>query len=218
MQQASLSLHAAQKESMSNVLLVTSSPRGDLSHSTRVATDLAHRLGGALTVRELWRDPPPFLDPETVHAVYTPETGRSPEQKAALGLSDAAIAELMAADTVIVAAGMINFGMPTPLKAWIDLVVRAGVTFRYGEAGLVGLITDKRLILVLAAGGVYSTGPMQTFDHLDSALRATLGTLGLTDVETIWIEGTAFGEEATERALEGASARVAALAGAASAA
>lgn len=186
---------------MENVLLITSSPRGEMSHSRRVATELARELGGNLTVRELWRDPMNPIGPDFVHAVFTPEADRTPEQRVTLWASDEAVADIQAADTVIVAAGMINFGMPAPLKTWIDLISRAGVTFRYGESGPEGLLTGKRLVLVLAAGGIYSEGPMAAMNHLEPALRTSLGFLGLTDVETVWIEGVAFGEGATEQAL-----------------
>ncbi len=192
---------------MKNVLLITSSPRGEASHSTRVATELAHQIGGDLTVRELWRERLAPIDPYFVHAVFTPEAARSPEQAASLALSDRSVAEVQKADVIIVAAGMINFGMPATLKTWIDLISRAGLTFRYSESGPEGLLKGKRLILVLAAGGVYSNGPMAPMDHLESALRANLGFLGLTDVKTVWIEGVAFGEESVERALAEAGAR-----------
>jgi len=186
---------------MGNILLVTSSPRGEASHSTQVATDLARNLGGNLTVRELWRKPPALIGPEHVMAIYTPEAARTPEQRALLKESDEAIAEVLAADTLVIAAGMINFGMPASLKAWIDLITRAGVTFAYGASGPEGLIKGKRLILVLASGGVYSTGPAASMNHLEPTLRSNLGFLGITDVETIWLEGMSMGEAAVESAL-----------------
>jgi FMN-dependent NADH-azoreductase len=198
---------------MKNVLLVTSSPRGEMSHSRRVATELAQKLGGNLTVRELWREPMTPIGPEFLQALSTPEAERTPQQWATLAPSDEALAEIQAADTVIVAAGMINFGMPATLKTWIDHIARAGVTFRYSEAGPEGLLKGKRLVLVLAAGGVYSSGPRAAMDHLEPALRTTLGFLGLTDVETIWIEGVAFGEVATELALTEAGERTRELVG-----
>jgi FMN-dependent NADH-azoreductase len=198
---------------MKNVLLLTSSPRGELSHSTQVATKLAQEIGGTLTVRELWRNPPPTIGPEFVHAVYTPEPHRTAAQREALAFSDEFIAELRAADLIVIGAGMINFGIPASLKSWIDHVTRKGETFEYGESGPVGLLTGKKLVLVLAFGGVYSSGPMESFDHLAPALHGVLGFLGLTDVETIRIEGVAYGEEAAAKALDGAGERVRELVG-----
>jgi FMN-dependent NADH-azoreductase len=198
---------------MKNVLLITSSPRGDASFSTQIATDLAEGIEGAhVTVRELWRDPLPHIGPRFVHSVFTPEGSRTPEQREALALSDALIAELKAADIVVVGAGMINFGMPSTLKSWIDHVTRAGLTFRYGEAGPEGLVTGKKTILVLATGGVYSAGPTVAMNHLEPHLRTTFDLLGLTDVETIRIEGVALGPETTERSLAEARAKAEMLA------
>jgi FMN-dependent NADH-azoreductase len=107
---------------------------------------------------------------------------------------------------------MSNFGVPATLKTWIDYLVRSRVTFQYGETGPVGLITGKKVYLVLASGGVYSTGPGASVNHLEPYLRAILGFMGLIDVETILIEGVAMGAEASEKALEGAQARIKELA------
>lgn len=196
---------------MKNVLLVTSSPRGEASYSAQVATELAREItgeiGGSLTVRELWREPIPAIGPEFVHAGFAPEADRTPEQRATLATSDELIAELQAADVVVVAAGMINFGMPATLKTWIDHLSRKGVTFRYGEAGPEGMVTGKRLVLVLASGGVYTSGPMLAMNHLEPPLRTNLGFMGLTNVETVWIEGVAYGEDAAELALASARER-----------
>ena len=198
---------------MTNVLLLTSSPRGEASHSTQVATELAQKISGAsVTVRELWRDPLPPITPGFLHASFTPEGDRTPEQKKTLALSDELIAELQAADLVIVAAGMINFGMPSTLKSWVDHVTRAGVTFRYGEAGPEGLVTGKKAIMVLATGGVYSAESMTALNHLGPHLQVNLGFIGLIDVETVLIEGTAMGPEATEKALADGRTKADALA------
>jgi FMN-dependent NADH-azoreductase len=172
-----------------------------MSHSTRVGKQLASDLAGNLTVRELWRESLAPVGPAFVHAIFTPEQARTKGQKAHLALSDEAVAQIQAADVVVVAAGMINFGMPASLKTWIDLITRSGVTFSHGESGPEGLLTGKRLILVLAAGGVYTSGPRVAMDHLESALRLNLGFIGLTDVSTVWIDGLAGGEEAVNRAL-----------------
>ena len=198
---------------MKNTLLITSSPRGEASYSTQVATELAHSLGGSLTIRELWRNPLAPIDEPFIAANFTPKEARSPEQAELLAQSEELINELFAADTIVIGAGLINFGMPTALKNWIDLIARKDITFRYGESGPEGLLTGKSLILVIASGGVYSSGPMSSFDHLEPALRSVLGFLGLTDVKTIRIEGVAFGAEAAEKALAGARETVRELAG-----
>ena len=184
-----------------NVLLITSSPRGEASLSSRVARQLTAALGGDLTVRDLWREGVQPIGPAFVQATRSPGGATNDEEQAADLASEQAIAEVEAADTIVIAAGMINFGMPATLKTWIDFICRPGRTFRYTEKGPEGLLKGKRVILVLASGGVYSEGPMAVMDHLEPALRHTLGFLGVTDIETVRIEGVAFGEEAAvERA------------------
>jgi FMN-dependent NADH-azoreductase len=202
----------ANGKAMKNILLVTSSPRGKMSHSSQVATDLAQSIGGNLTVRELWRDARPAIGPEFVEALFTPETERTPQQREQLRPSDEAIVDIQAADIVVIAAGMINFGMPAALKTWIDMITRGGVTFRYSEAGPEGLLKGKRVILVLSAGGVYSSGPRAAMNFLEPALRANLEFIGLSDIETVWIEGVAFGEDAARLALDQAAERAHTLA------
>jgi FMN-dependent NADH-azoreductase len=199
---------------MSQVLLITSSPRLD-SHSTRVARKLADRLasqaGSGLTVRDLTRQPLPHIDDSFAVARNTPPDLLTSAQKSALSLSDRLLKELFAADTLIVAAGMINFGIPSSLKAYVDHVVRPGLTFRYGDKGPEGLVKGKKAYLVVARGGVYTEGPMQAFNFQDTYLRATLGFIGITDVEVIAVEGIAFGPEVAERAVSTALARVEAI-------
>jgi FMN-dependent NADH-azoreductase len=200
---------------MSNVLLITSSPRVD-SYSTRVARELAGRLvsrpGSALTVRDLTRHPLPHIDDTFAVARNTPPDRLTRAQRSALSLSDGLLAELVAADTVIIAAGMVNFGIPSSLKAYIDYVVRPGITFSYGDTGPEGLLKGKQAYLVVARGGRYSEGPMQAFNFQDTYLKAALAFIGITDVEVIVVEGIAFGPEVAEKAVSTALARVAAIA------
>ena len=199
---------------MSQVLLITSSPRLE-SHSTRVARNLAERLaspaGSRLTLRDLTRQPLPHIDDSFAVARNMAPNLLTSAQKSALSLSDSLLQELFAADTVIIAAGMINFGIPSSLKAYIDHVVRPGVTFRYGEKGPEGLVKGKKAYVVVARGGVYTEGPMQAFNFQDTYLKAALGFIGITDVEVIAVEGIAFGPEAAQKAVSTALARVEAI-------
>ena len=107
---------------------------------------------------------------------------------------------------------MHNFGIPSSLKAWIDHIVRPGRTFSYSEKGPQGLVTGKKVVLVLARGGIYSAGPMQATDFQEPYLRAVLGFIGLTDVEVVRVEGVALGEKALSQALHSAEARADAVA------
>lgn len=198
---------------MTNLLLLTSSPRGKASYSTQLARELAGRIENArVTHRDLTSPALPHIGPEFVQAVFTPEPDRTPAQRETLALSDELIAELNNADVVIIGAGMINFSIPSGLKSWLDHVTRAGITFRYSAAGPEGLVTGKKVILVLAKGGVYSSGTMAPLDHMEPHLYTSLGFLGMTDVETVVIEGTAMGPEATEEALASARAKAQTLA------
>jgi FMN-dependent NADH-azoreductase len=202
---------------MSNILLITSSPRGDASYSTRIARTLAEKLasreqGSTITVRDLTAQHLPHLDATFATARNTPQEQLSPAQKAVLNLSDALVAELSAADVIIIGAAMINFGIPSNLKAYIDHVLRPGVTFKYSEKGPEGLLRDKKVYLVLARGGVYSQGFMQSLNFQDPYLKAVLAFIGLKDVEVIAAEGVAFGPEAAEKSVNAALERVHALA------
>jgi FMN-dependent NADH-azoreductase len=201
---------------MSHILLITSSPRVD-SYSTRVARTLADTLASrapdaTVVVRDLTREPLPHIDDNFVLARNLPPEKLTSLQKAALTLSDLLLRELFAADTVIVAAGMINFSIPSNLKAYIDYILRPGVTFRYGEKGPEGLVKGKKVYLVLARGGIYTDGPMKEFNFQDPYLRASLGFIGLSDIEVITVEGVAFGPDVADKAVSAALARVSALA------
>lgn len=202
---------------MSSVLLVTSSPRGAESVSSRVASELADALarGGSVTVRDLGTNPIPHLDTVTTSAIRKAPADRTPEEAAAADYSDRLVAELLSADTVVLATGLINFGLYSTLKSWVDNVARAGLTFRYTEAGPEGLVKGKKVYIVLASGGVYSQGPAAPMNHAVPYLKTVLGFLGVTDVEVLPVEGLAFGPEAAEKAIAAASAKAEELAKAA---
>jgi len=200
---------------MSRILLITSSPRAE-SYSTRVARALAQKLsekpGSSVVLRDLTREPLPHIDDTFAVARSVPADHLTASQKAALRLSDDLLKELNAADTLIIAAGMINFGIPSTLKAYLDYILRPGVAFRYTEKGPEGLVKGKKAYLVLARGGNYSAAPTQAFNFQDPYLRAALGLIGISDVEVIVVEGVAFGPAAAENALSAALRQVAALA------
>jgi FMN-dependent NADH-azoreductase len=200
-----------------SILLITSSPRGSASHSTHIATEFARKLQAAdssasLTIRDLAAAPLPHIDSDYSAGIYTPPEKRSERQAEAVGVSDVAVEELFAADTIILATGLINFNISSTLKSWIDHVTRAGRTFSYGKDGPKGLVTGKKAYIVLASGGVYSEGPAIQLDHAVPYLRTALGFIGLTDIEVIRVEGVGMGPEATDAALKKATDRVNVLA------
>lgn len=115
--------------------------------------------------------------------------------------------EFLAADVVVIGAGMYNFALPTQLKAWIDRVAIAGKTFRYTEAGPQGLAGGKRVIVTLARGGYYGSGSAaEAMEHAETYLRGVFGFMGVTDVEFIIAEGIALGPDQRQTALAGALA------------
>jgi FMN-dependent NADH-azoreductase len=207
---------------MCNILYVSSSPRGGASYSNQIAQKVIEKLRersphAQLLVRDLAKAPLPHIDDDFVTATRGPNGPQTESQRAILALSDALVDELLAADIVVIAAPMINFGVPTQLKSWFDYVARAQRTFRYSQAGPQGLVTGKRVIIVSASGGIYS-GANAALDFQVPWLRSMLAFLGMTDVEVIRVEGTALGpqpaQEAVARAAAQARATVAALAAA----
>jgi len=197
---------------MKKILLVLSSPRGQQSYSYQVASDIVDDLklrhpGATLVVRDLAKEPLPHVGEAFVGGLFSPPEQRSPDQARAMARSDKLIDELFAADVVVMAVPMHNFGLPSTLKAWIDHIARAGRTFAYSEKGPQGLLKEKKAILVLARGGVYSDGPAKPLDFQESYLRSILGFLGITDVQVVRVEGVAMGEDAVKRALASARAQ-----------
>jgi len=194
-----------------NILHVTSSARGNSSYSNRVAAELIGELTGrnpgtAVSVRNLAADPLAHIDEDFVAATRSPAGPQTERQRAQLATSDALVDELLAADVIVIAAPMINFTIPSTLKTWIDYVARAGRTFSYSEKGPQGLVTGKQVILVVARGGVYAGNP--ALDFQVPYLKSVLGFLGMTDVEVVEVEGTAFGPEAAEKAVATATAKL----------
>jgi FMN-dependent NADH-azoreductase len=199
-----------------NILQVNSSARafdnGQGSHSTRLAHELVAQLkerhpSAQLTVRDLARQPHPALDEATLQALFTPAEARTPEQAARVALDDALIAEIQAADVVVLGVPMYNFGISTQLKNWIDAIARARVTFQYTANGPEGLLKDKKVYAVLTRGGKYRGTPADTQVPY---LRAVLGFLGMTDIEFIYAEGLNMGPEAEAAALANARDEIAA--------
>jgi FMN-dependent NADH-azoreductase len=200
---------------MNNILLVTSSPRGPESLSARFATEIADgikaRSGGSLTTRDLAANTPPHISQAYIHGRVTPPDARTTEQAAAVDTAQELVDELKAADVIVLGSGMINFGLPSQLKAWFDHITWPGVTFSYDETGPKGLLTDKKVYLVTAAGGVFSEGAYAPFDFQTNYALHLLGFIGLTDVEVVRVEGTVFGADAAKAAIESTEAAVQAL-------
>jgi FMN-dependent NADH-azoreductase len=196
-----------------NILQINSSLRGADSESTRVASQIVARLVAAnptalVTVRDLAARPHPELDGTALGALFTPADQRNGEQAARVALDDALIAEIQAADAVVIGAPMYNFGMPTQLKAWFDAIARAGVTFRYTEAGPEGLLKGKKVFVATARGGIYPADADPQVPHI----RMLLNFLGMTDNTFVYSAGQAMGPDAAAKGKAEADAAVAELA------
>lgn len=193
---------------MPNVLVLTSSALGEASVSNSLVQEAIARLRThdpetRIVTRDLGSDPVPHLDADSTAALGGAEPANA-RQAAARELSDKLVAELQAADILVIGAPMYNFGIASTLKAWFDHVLRAGVTFRYTEAGSEGLLSGKRAIVVETRGGLYSDGPARPMDSQEPHLRTLLGFIGITDIAFVRSEKLAFGPEDKERAIEAA--------------
>ncbi|HCE3275446.1 FMN-dependent NADH-azoreductase [Vibrio parahaemolyticus] len=194
---------------MSRVLALKSSILGDYSQSNKLVEDFIKNVDqDRLTVRDLAANPLPVLDFAVATALRATED-LSQEQQAVVNLSDTLIEEVKAADTLVIAAPMYNFTIPTQLKNWIDLIARAGVTFKYTENGVQGLIEGKKAIVVTTRGGIHKDSPT---DNVTPYLRTVLGFVGITDVEFVYAEALNMGEDAASKGISEAQSQLATMA------
>ena len=167
---------------------------------------------GQVIVRDIGRDPVPHLTAERFQAFLAKPADRTPGQAAVAGYSDALIDELRRADVIVLGLPMYNFGLPSSLKAYFDHVARAGVTFRYAEAGPEGLIRGKKAYVFATRGGIYAGTPSDTQTPY---VRDILRFIGIEDVEFVYAEGLAMGDAPKDKALAGAHRAIERIAGAA---
>ena len=164
---------------------LNASARSDGSVTRDLSQRLVERLSDEATTiisRDVGTTPPPLLSEDWVGANFTPDEARTPAQRETLALSDQLIAELEAADTLVLGVPIYNFGVPAAFKAWVDLVARARKTFKYTETGPVGLLQGKRAYVVVASGGTASGSDI---DFATPYIRHVLGFLGIGDVTII---------------------------------
>ena len=197
---------------MSQVLVLNSSLSGEASVSRLLVAEalaqiVAREPTAKVVVRDLAQAEIPHLNPLTVAGVRAKAT--TVAETKARDLSDQLIAELRAADTIVIGAPMYNFSIPSTLRTWFDHVLRAGGTFGYSEAGPKGLLEGKRVIVVESRGGLYSEGPAQAIDFQEPYLRQLLGFIGLTDVTFVRAEKIGYGPDAREAAIDAAKTRLA---------
>jgi len=198
---------------MSKILYVTASIRSNADSVSRgigqrLVDGLAARSGAHVTTRDLAANDLPYVSAERFAANLTPAAERTPQQAELAGIADTLITELQSADTIVIASPVYNFGPPATLKAWADLVARAGTTFRYTPNGPEGLLTGKKAYLAIASGGT----PMGSdIDFMSRWLIFFLGFLGIGDVEIVAADGImGEGGEAKIAAAQDAAVRLAA--------
>jgi len=180
-----------------NILRVDASGRKSGSISRKLATHTVDQLAANGAVQVHNRDLSeglPFVDEPWIGANFTPADKRTDGQRAKLAFSDTLVEELETANTLVISTPIYNFGIPAALKAWIDLVARAGLTFKYTESGPIGLLDGKRAIVLLASGGT----PMGSeIDYATPYLRHALKFIGITDVTFIAADG--LGQDADKK-------------------
>lgn len=192
-----------------HILHLISSPRAGASFSIRLGNGLVQKLqaaypGSTVRVHDLATNPFPHLEESHLDAFNAPVQAHSPAQQAAVRHSDEAIEELRWADTIVIGVPMYNFNIPSTLKAWIDHIARARITFRYTAGGPEGLVLGKKVYLAASSGGIYSKGPGAANDFGVPYLKNVLGFLGMRDVTVVRVEGTKIPgvqDEALEKAL-----------------
>ncbi|MBO3277193.1 FMN-dependent NADH-azoreductase [Pseudomonas schmalbachii] len=199
---------------MSRVLVIESSARKEGSVSRQLTRDFIAQWQAAhpadeITVRDLAVEQVPHLDADLLGGWMKPADQHSDSEAAALQRSNLLTEELLAADVLVLAAPMYNFGIPSTLKSWLDHVLRAGVTFKYTENGPQGLLSGKRAFVLTSRGGIYAGGPL---DHQEPYLRQAMAFIGIHDVTFIHAEGLNMGAEYAEKGMSKARAQLAAVA------
>jgi len=193
-QTADPALTNTMRSTMPSLLAIESSPRGDHSVSRKLTYKFiddwkAQHSGGNVVVRDLIKTNLPFVDLPWIAGAYTPAEQHSPEMKQALAISNELIAELVATDHIVIGTSMYNFSIPAILKAYIDHIVRIGVTF---TSSYEGLVKGKKATIILASGGVYSPGAhAESYNVAVSYLKQILGFIGISDVTAVLAGGTA---------------------------
>jgi FMN-dependent NADH-azoreductase len=193
---------------MAKLLFVTSSLFGEGSQSRLIAGEFVDRWrrshpGTVVVERDLTAETMPHLNLPVLMAAVTPAETRSVEQQQAAGLADVLIAEVEAAEVIVLAVPMYNFSIPSTLKAWIDHITRSGRTFRYGAAGPEGMLKGKKVFVITGRGLVYGdSSPGKDMDFQAPYLRAMLAFLGLDDVTFIHLEGLKISPETAAGTIE----------------
>lgn len=196
---------------MTTLLHIKSSIFGDGGHSSKLAADFIEQWKhtqpqGKVVVRDLITNSTPHLDADIIAALMTPEADRSAEQQVVASHSDTLIDEIRDADLIVIGVPMYNFGIPSQMKAYLDQLARAGVTFKYTENGPVGLLGDKPVYLFATRGGMYRDSGA---DFQIPFMTQFLNFIGLSSIEVIYAEGLNMGDDQAESAIKIAKDQIA---------
>jgi FMN-dependent NADH-azoreductase len=192
---------------MKTLLQINTSLFADNGQSSLLAEQFVNKWQqanpqGRVIVRDLAAQPVPHLTAERFQSFLTPVADRSLEQASLVAESDELIAELRTADVLVFGLPMYNFGIPSTLKAWIDHIARAGETFKYSDTGPEGLLQDRPTYLFAARGGKYQDTPRDT---QSAYMTHLLNFTGIYDIQFVYAEGLAMGDEPRSIALGDAS-------------
>lgn len=182
---------------MKTLLQVKSSIFGDQGQSAQLGAVLIEKWKAAypeseVVVRDLVADSIAHFDMSVISALMTEVADRTDEQSALVSLSDQLVNEIVSADALVISAPMYNFAVPSQLKAWVDMIARNGVTFKYTENGPVGLLEDKPVYILATRGGMYKEAGL---DHQVPWLKQILSFMGLNQVQVIYAEGLNMAEK-----------------------
>jgi FMN-dependent NADH-azoreductase len=195
---------------MKNILHLISSIQGSESYSIKLGHAIIEKIqakypDSTLEEVNLVESKIPHLTPDILRSFFIPEDQLTEDDKKSIQLSNEFVKQLLAADIIVIGAPLYNFTIHSSLKAWIDHITRAGITFGYGENGTVGKVTGKKIYVAMSSGGVFSEGPGKANDFVVPYLKSFLGFLGMTDLTAFRAEGLkvpSVKETAMQKAIE----------------
>lgn len=195
---------------MKRILHLISSVQGNQSYSIKLGHAIIEKIqdkypGSEVEELNLVDVEIPHLNPAVLRTFFIPGDQLTIEEKESIRFSDEVVKQLLAADIIVIGAPLYNFTIPSSLKAWIDHITRAGVTFGYGENGPIGKVTGKKVYVAMSSGGIFSEGPGKANDFVAPYLKSFLGFLGMTDLTVFRAEGLkvpVVKEYAMDKALE----------------
>lgn len=179
---------------MKHILHIISSIQGKESYSIKLGKTIVEKIqdkypGSTIEELNLVDVDIPHLNPDVLRTFFIPEDQLTNHDKESIRLSDQFVKQLLTADVIVIGAPLYNFTIPSSLKAWIDHITRAGITFGYGENGPIGKVTGKKVYVAMSSGGIFSEGPEEANDFVVPYLKAFLGFLGMTDLTAFRAEG-----------------------------